>query len=40
VLALLGVDAKGGIATGSQIQQVLAVGPAAEIWALGRAPAR
>jgi hypothetical protein len=40
VLALLGVDAKGGIATGSQIQQVLAVGPAAEIWALGHAPAR
>jgi len=36
VFAMLGVDAKGGIATGTEIQQVVAVGPAAEIWALGR----
>jgi hypothetical protein len=37
VLALLGVDAKGGTATGIGVQQVVAVGPAAETWAR-RAP--
>lgn len=36
VLALLGVDAKAGLATGVELQQVVAVGPAADIWALGR----
>ena len=36
VLAVLGVDAKGGVPTGVDIQQAVAVGPAAEIWALGR----
>jgi len=37
VFAMLGVDAKGGLATGAAVEQVLAVGPAAEIWAAGRA---
>jgi hypothetical protein len=36
VFAMLGVDAKGGAALDADIQQVVAVGPAAEIWALGR----
>jgi hypothetical protein len=36
VLAVLGVDAKGGVPSGVDIQQVVGVGPAAEIWALGR----
>jgi hypothetical protein len=37
VLAMLGLDAKGGLTTGAAVEQVLAVGPAADIWALGRA---
>jgi hypothetical protein len=37
VFAMLGVDAKGGASTGAAVQQVLAVGPAAETWA-SRAP--
>jgi hypothetical protein len=36
VFAMLGVDAKGGAASGVAVEQVLAVGPAAEIWAAGR----
>jgi hypothetical protein len=36
VFAMLGVDAKAGLAPDVDIQQVVAVGPAAEIWALGR----
>jgi len=35
VFALLGVDAKGGLSPGVDIRQVVAVGPAAEIWAAG-----
>jgi hypothetical protein len=35
VFALLGVDAKGGLSPGTDIRQVVAVGPAAEIWAAG-----
>jgi hypothetical protein len=38
VLAILGLDAKAGLATGAHVDQVVAVGPAAEIWAAGRAP--
>jgi hypothetical protein len=37
VFAMLGVDSKGGAATGIGLEQVVAVGPAAEIWA-ARAP--
>jgi hypothetical protein len=37
VFAMLGVDARGPAATGIGVQQVVAVGPAAEIWAT-RAP--
>jgi len=37
VFAMLGLDAKGGIGTGVGVEQVLAVGPAADIWAAGRA---
>jgi len=33
VFAMLGVDAKGGTGAGIGVQQVVAVGPAAEIWA-------
>src|SRR5262249_5751922 len=36
VLAMLGIDAKGAVAPVADIQQVVAVGPAADIWALGR----
>jgi hypothetical protein len=36
VFAMLGLDAKAGTAPGVIVQQVVAVGPAAEIWA-GRA---
>ena len=35
VFAALGVDAKGGLGPGVDIRQVVAVGPAAEIWAAG-----
>lgn len=35
VFALLGVDAKGGVAPGADIRQVVAVGPAADLWAFG-----
>jgi hypothetical protein len=35
VFALLGVDAKGGLTPNTDIRQVVAVGPAAEIWAAG-----
>jgi len=35
VFALLGVDAKGGLAPDVDIRQVVAVGPAAELWATG-----
>jgi hypothetical protein len=35
VFALLGVDAKGGLRPAADIRQVVAVGPAAEIWAAG-----
>ena len=38
VFAMLGVDAKGGAASGVALEQVVAVGPAAEIWATRRAP--
>jgi hypothetical protein len=37
VLALLGIDAGGGINTRAGIQQVLAVGKPADVWALGQA---
>jgi hypothetical protein len=37
VFAMLGVDAKGGVGPGVGLEQVVAVGPAAEIWA-ARAP--
>src|SRR5215471_5199581 len=33
VFAMLGLDTKAGVAPGVGIQQVVAVGPAAEIWA-------
>ena len=36
VFAMLGVDSKASVATGASVEQVLAVGPAAEIWAAGR----
>ena len=36
VFAMLGLDAKGAAAPGVGVEQVLAVGPAAEIWAAGR----
>jgi len=35
VFALLGVDAKGGLGPGVDVRQVVAVGPAADIWAEG-----
>jgi hypothetical protein len=35
VFALLGVDAKAGLSPNVDIRQVVAVGPAAEIWAAG-----
>jgi hypothetical protein len=35
VFALLGVDVKGGLTPNTDIRQVVAVGPAAEIWAAG-----
>lgn len=35
VFALLGVDAKGGLSPEVDIRQVVAVGPAADIWAFG-----
>ena len=37
VLALLGIDVAGGVATGAGINQVVAVGKPADIWALGQA---
>jgi hypothetical protein len=37
VFAMLGLDTKAGVSPGVGIQQVVAVGPAAEIWA-ARAP--
>lgn len=36
VLAVLGIDSKGGAAPSAAVDQVVAVGPAADIWALGR----
>lgn len=35
VFALLGVDAKGGLGPAVDVRQVVAVGPAADIWAEG-----
>jgi hypothetical protein len=36
VFAMLGLDAKAGSATGVAVEQVVAVGPAAEVWAANR----
>jgi hypothetical protein len=36
VFAMLGLDAKAGSATGVAVEQVVAVGPAAEVWASNR----
>jgi|SRR6516162_1628913 hypothetical protein len=36
VFAMLGLDAKGAAAPGVGVEQVVAVGPAADIWATGR----
>jgi hypothetical protein len=36
VFAMLGLDAKGAVAPSVAVEQVLAVGPAADIWAAGR----
>ena len=35
VFALLGVDAKAGLSPNTDIRQVVAVGPAADLWAFG-----
>ena len=40
VFAMLGLDAKGGVPIGADVQQVVAVGPAAEIWGRGPSSAR